>query len=169
MHPDGTPDPIAGPRRFHAHPRRPRQRPDRPHPRGRQSDHQCGDQGCSGARGWRTDQRRRAERPQKPSGGHGLRGGSEGPRRWIESAWSGSASTSCGSSSWHPHPPQRQRRRRSNPPAHDRPRHHGRDGAHRRAAQPDRPHLGCLLERWHRQPAGGAGAAHLSAVHPPPR
>jgi hypothetical protein len=28
-------------------------------------------------------------------------------------------------------------------------------------------HLGCLLERRHRQPIGGAGAAHLPAVHPP--
>jgi hypothetical protein len=49
--------------------------------------------------------------------------------------------------------------------AHPGARHHRCHCPHRRAAQPDRSGVERLLERWHCQPVGSVGAAHLFAVH----
>ena len=100
-----------------------------------------------------------AEGVKGPGGGLKAPGVDPPPRSAAPAAGTRTRRSGNGSAAPAPQPPS--------PPARHRPRHHGGLGAHRRTAQPDRPHLRCLLERRHRQPAGGAGAAHLSAVHPP--
>ena len=91
--------------------------------------------------------------------------GVKGPGGGLKAPGLEAPSTSRpGSKRW-PAPPHQQRRQRPSRPGHHRPGHHSGLSPHRRAAQPDRSDLGCLLERRHRQPAGGAGAAHLPAVY----